>query len=248
MAIAWGTLKGFIREALLKDIPPVTAGDETILLFSNELMLTCARWASVSLSMHTAKESTLYLKGDGSQFSFPLPSGIVDSIEKTALIAYDTGSQDVEWLAPIRMSPRSFWPRQTLKSSDPNAAHGYWQWPRDILNFSFTPATDSVIEVRHFSIWTPPTNDDSIMEFDIPFEQPFAYMVASFCFDPLGAQASSIRQWNTKQDSGKPEDNPLQKQSRYFMDMAQARLDDIGAQDRETFYANDTQDYGPLGR
>jgi hypothetical protein len=124
------------------------------------------------------------------------------------------------------------------------SALAYWQWPEDVLDLSFVPDKGSQIELRYFKVWQHPDGDNDFLEFPIQFEHPFAYLVAAAAFDPLGAQASAIRTWNRKTDSGTPEDNSLQKQSEFFLKMADDKLSEMGAQDRETFYANTLRDIG----
>lgn len=243
MSIAWGTLKGYIREAILKDVPQVVA-DETLQTeqFSDNQLLIAARWACSALSMHTAQQATRRYNCDGQSYIFDMPDDIVDNIEKAGLVIYDDGSM-LNYLAPVRLLPSVQWPKAVL-AADQGGLQGYWQWPFDRLTLSFVPAAGAALEVRYFKSWNAPANDADILEFPRQFEQAFAYYVGASTFDPLGAQASSIRQWNRRQDSGTPEDNPLHRQSEFFLKQAERVLRGIGAQDRETFYTHDPRDLG----
>jgi hypothetical protein len=238
MAIAWSALRDYIRTSVLKDA--IVSGADP--QFSNDALLIAARWACASISQHTAQAATIVFNGDGALNTFTLPSNIVDGVEKAALVIHNDG-ENLEYLAPIRLIPGGNWPT-TTPGIDQATVRGYWEWPQGTLVLSFVPAIGSTIEVRYFKVWDVPTGDSSTLAFPLVFEQPFAYLVGAIALDPLGAQASIIRTWNTRTDSGTPEDNALQRQSEFFLKMAQQRLRDIGPQDRETFYHKSPRDYG----
>lgn len=244
MSISWGTLRGYIREGILKDVPQVI-GSETVAetaQFTDDQLLIAARWACSSLSMHTAQQAIKHYNCDGRTNVFDIPDDIVDNIEKAGLIIYNDGSS-LNYLAPVRLLPSMSWPTTPL-SGNQGGIQGYWQWPFDRMTLSFIPENGTVVEMRYFKSWNAPVDDNSVLEFPRQFEQAFAYYVGASIFDPLGAQASSIRQWNRKQDSGGPEDNPLHRQSEFFLKQAERVLRNIGAQDRETFYTHDPRDLG----
>lgn len=247
MAIKWSDLRDSIRIAILRDIPPVTTPQDgsSAVQFEDDQLLVAARWACAALSMHTAQRATKEYNGDGRTNQFDLPDDMVDGVEKAALVIYRDQVVS-EFLPPLRLIPNERWDLNT-PTSDAAITRSYWEWPHDTMTLSFIPANGSVIEIRYYKIWTAPESDESILEFPRAFEQPFAYFVGAMAFDPLSAQASSIRQWNRRSDSGTPEDNPLQRQAEYFLKQADARLKAIGPQDRETFYRVGHRDFG-MGR
>lgn len=242
MSIKWSTMREYVRTSILKDVVVVEGDTVNADQFTDEQLLIAARWACVSLSMHTAQKSLRVFQCNGTDYLFHLDDNVVDGLEKTALVIYDDGTC-LEYLAPIRLIPSTQWPT-TPPGSDSSGARGFWEWPDDTVSMSFIPKSGSRLQVKYFKVWNPPSSDDDILEFPIQFEQPFAYLIGASAFDPLGAQASAIRTWNRKSDSGTPEDNSLQKQSEYFLKMAYMRLKDIGAQDRETFYRLESRDFG----
>lgn len=233
MPIKWGDLKSNIRLGLLKDVPPQIEGTSAAELFGDDALLVAADWACACLSQHTAQQATMNINCDGLGFQWALPDNMVDDIEKAALVIFDDG-RSLEYLVPIRLQPGEFWPKKTPGQPGANTL-AYWQW-MDAIILTFVPASETNIEIRYWKMWESPTEDSSVLEFPRRFEQPFSYLVAATAFNPLGAQASSIRQWNRKQDSGTPMDNPLNQQADYYLKMADRLLQRVGPQDRETFY------------
>lgn len=231
MSIDWLTLKTYIRESVIKDVVTTTSNNPQ---FTDAQLLVAARWACVNLSMHTAQANTWHYPCDGIAYKFRLVDSMVDSSEKAALVIHNDGT-NYEYLAPVRATPSIIWPSAPPSNSS-SSLRAYFEWPQGWLVLTYIPDKNNEIIVHGFNIWNPPIDDSSILDFPMQFEQPFSYIVGALLFDPLGAQASAIRTWNTKNDSGTPEDNSLQTQSKYFWSMARDRLRDIGPQDRETYY------------
>ncbi len=238
MAIRWEDLKGYIREAVLKDIIVNNSTPQ----FADTQLLIAARWACAALSMHTAQAFTYHIPADGTAYKFDLPANTVDGVEKAALVIYNNNTK-MEYLAPVRVQPGVTWP--TKAPGDASASlRGYFEWPQGVLVLTFVPAKDTEIVVHAFRQWAPPEIDDSLLEFPMAFEQPFSYMVGSLVLDSLGFQAAAIRTWNRKTDSGTPEDNSPKDYAKYLWFTAEERLKDIGPQDRETYYHLAPRDLG----
>ena len=226
MTIDWATMQLYILEGLLKDVPGT---DQQV----TSIQLTAyARWAMAELSQHTALADTYIYDCDGSTSSFVLPSDMVDGVEKTGLLGYSNRS-GVNYLPPYHRIPEVIWP---MNLGNTTQRQCYWEWPTGRLTLGFTPAVDEQIILYYFRIWPVPTLPEDILTFPQWMEQAFAYLVASAVMVPYSTQSAKIRTWNRKQDSGTPEDNPAQKQSRWFVDQANRILNKVQPQDRENFY------------
>ncbi len=245
MADTWANIRTRIRVGLLKDVPVVLNVPDTSTVFTDEQLLVAAQWAVVSLSQDQAQQASVNIQGDGTNYLFNLPDGVVDDIDKTGLVILHASSEaasDIEYLAPIRLIPGERWPI-TTPAETATSVRAFYTWAGKIV-FTFIPDAGNLIEIKYWKEWDKPTGDQDILEFPSKLELPFAYLVAAIAFDPLGAQASAIRTWNRKTDSGTPEDNSLQKQSLYFLDMYTRALRRIGPQDRETYYNQAPRDTG----
>lgn len=223
--IKWNVLRQYILSSVLKDAEGAT--------YSNADLLVYARWACVEISMHMAEMTTYQWECNGVTNAFPLPDNMVDSVEKSGLV-YLIKNNTVQYLDAIHLLPGVSWP---LVSS--TTVQGYWEWPSGVLTLGFVPLSGQKIGIQYFKIWDAPVRDESELNFPQFCEHAFAYFVAAYAMDAESTQSSSIRQWNTKRDSGSPEDNPLQRQSEYFLKHAFRLLSKIPSQDRENYYRRD---------
>jgi len=233
--IKWGALKSYILSALLKDPQSVT--------FTPDMMFIFARWGCVEISQHTAEAATKLWAGDGVTTQFPLPDDMIERIDKAGLVWYKDSSE-IDYLDSVRRRSDMEWPimqnmnipQDTTSTRNAMEWRGFWEWPSNTLTLGFTPGLSTTVGLEYFRSWAAPQTDDDVLRFPHYLEQPFAYFVAAYATDALGFQSSDIRQWNTKRDSGEPEQNPLHRQSEFYIKQAYRLLSKISPQDRETFY------------
>lgn len=217
----WGEAKRRILVGLLKD----EEGER----YTDEQMSTYAAWALAEISAHTACADTKVYPCDGTVNCFPLPSDRIDPIDKAGLVIYEHGSKQ-RYLTHYKRMPGITW------ITGQSSAEVYYEFPGNHLTLGFMPSPGSKILLHYFRIWRPPQIDDDILEIPTWLEVPFSYFVAAFALEPIGTQAANIRQWNRKQDSGNPEDNPALQQVKHFINQAYRYLSKFAPQDRETFY------------
>lgn len=229
--IKWGDLKTHILDGVIKDPTEVRVTPDQLLVW--------AKWACAEISSHTAQSAAYTYETDGTAFQFPLPGHIVDSVEKVGLVAYNDGQQ-IDYLPPLRLAPDRVMPVKIDVGSG-QEYRGYWEWPSGNLMLGFVPPTGKAITLHYFKIWDPPVDDESILAFPDWMEHPFAYLVSAYAMDPDGYQITNIRNFNRKQDSGKPEDNPPHRQYEFFLKQADRLLSRVAPQDRETFYRIDSK-------
>jgi hypothetical protein len=214
----WLQLKQSVLYGLLKD----DAGER----YSDEQMLTYARWAMTELSAHTAAPDVAIYTLTGPQVE--APTDAVEPLAKSGLVVYRFGGRD-RYLISHRRRPGTI-----VGAED---AQVYYEFPVGKLTLGFQPQPGSQLLVHYFRIWRPPTADADVLEIPQWLELPCAYFIAAFALEPIGTQAANIRQWNRRQDSGTPEDNPALQQVRHFVSQAYRILGRFAPQDRETFYA-----------
>jgi hypothetical protein len=229
--IRWGDLKDNILAGIIKDPDEVRVSPDQLLVW--------AKWACVEVSYHTAQAVLKSFPCDGLINQFALPNNMIDSLEKTGLVAYNDGTS-VNYLVPIRHHSGTLWP-SSATAKDGQEMKGYWEWPTGQFTLGFIPVADTSIDLYYFKTWDAPVNDDSMLDIPGWMEHPFGYIVAAYALDPDGYQISNIRNWIRKQDAGKPEDNPPHKQAEYFLKQADRLLSRIAPQDRETFYRLETR-------
>jgi hypothetical protein len=236
--ISWGVLKSYILDGLLQVSTTSSTTTEVTddIVYTSAQLLTWARWACSEVSYHTAQAAQERYLGDGVTKKWLLPPLMIDAIEKTALVMYDDGKTQ-NFLPPLKVRP-------DLVFANGHSQRAYYEWPMGTLSLAFIVPNGQSVTLDYFKIWTPPTDDNSIMEFPQWMEMPFAYFVAAYAMEPVGVQASRIRQWNRKQDSGNPEHNPLHRQTEHFIAMANRLLNKATPQDRDKFFDPDSKSLG----
>jgi hypothetical protein len=86
---------------------------------------------------------------------------------------------------------------------------------------------DDGATVYYSAYWAKPEDDEEALETPDIATAALTMFAASYCLLNSASQASSIRQFGTKVDSGKPTDNPLEQSSTYFMKRFEIELQRI---------------------
>lgn len=117
----------------------------------------------------------------------------------------------------------SYWLKHLSIKTGPseNLAYPSWfEYPNGYVSLSDDSIDGKYVDVYYFTNWTEITTSGSNTDnLETP---PFAnlaliYYAASYCLASGAMQSSQLRQFNTKIDSGTPEDNPLKEMSIVMM-------------------------------
>lgn len=235
----WSEFKAVIRRSYLVD------EDETTPKWSDAKLLDAFQFAQNELCAHTAMLA-VYSITDGSakdpavpgvtwnmaqDTDFPLPSDIYEQVDLSGIV-YITGAGG--------LNPEYFDPLFYSRNLSPYSAHerGYWT-DATTLHLSAAPGTGKTLWLRYFAYWPYPASaeDDT---FVIAAPQwalgPLAYLTAAHCLTGPGTRSANIRQWNEKQDSGKPQDNALTEQALYLIRSYEMQIGRHTRQDRANFF------------
>jgi len=90
----------------------------------------------------------------------------------------------------------------------------YYQWPDGKLSF-VSPLT-ATLSLDYYGYWDEVVDDDSQMTVPRWMLEALKWVILEKCMHKQAIGAAMLRQYNTKQDSGSPEDNPLLKQAADF--------------------------------
>lgn len=121
-------------------------------------------------------------------------------------------SQDAIWLK-----------RFSIKSglAFPTALSPVWyEYPSGKITLSLGTYDGVPIDVHYFACWSEIESAGSpLAEMDTPSFSDLAvlYYAVSYCLASAATQTSQLRQFNTKVDSGNPEDNPIKEMSVMMM-------------------------------
>ena len=85
------------------------------------------------------------------------------------------------------------------------------------------------------ALWNTPSAETDVVECPSLVITALIYFAAAHCLMMKASSASSIRTFNTKVDSGTPEDNSLQKQAFSYRKLAEMELDKYPMQESGRF-------------
>lgn len=159
------------------------------------------------------KTATITLTGDGSVTSFTLPSHLY---EIEAIV-----SNQGEVL------PRSLLSVGQHIGTRSQNINDWLEYPTGKVSFSKVPVKDETLTVYYLAHWNKPTTEtekDAIMEPPERATIGIALYAAAYAIFPSAVGASEIRQFNTRIDSGTPEQNPMQKTALYILDLFQREM------------------------
>lgn len=234
----WSEFKLKVRRSFLWD------EDETNPKWTDAKLWDAYCIAQNEFCAHTAKLAT-YSIVDGSakdplvpavvwDFStekdFPLPTDIYESVDLSGIVYTTLNGLQPEYFDPL------FHTRQL----SPYASHdqGFWT---DIstLHLGAAPGAGRTLWLKYFAYWPEPaTSDDDTFVLAVPQWAlgPLAYLTAAHCLTGPGTRSANIRQWNEKQDSGKPQDNALTEQALYLTRTYELQISRHVRQDRTNFF------------
>jgi len=141
------------------------------------------------------------LTGDGERVEFDLPTDLyrIESV-------YDAKSK--EFIPMARMIPRQPW-------ADVTVDMGYLEYPDQHITFSRALSTDGGT-IYYSALWTKPTADDSPISAPLIAHTGIVLFATAYCLLSLATQVATIRPYNTRTDSGTPEDNPIKDMADYY--------------------------------
>jgi hypothetical protein len=162
----------------------------------------------------TPKTATSQITGDGSAVEFALPA---DCYEVEALVVNDTGEH----------LPRAILaPGQTRGTYTPNT-NDFLEYPSGSITLSKNLDTDEIYDLFYLAHWTKIANSDgwdSIIEVPSRAETGIVLYASAYLLLPQGVSAAEIRQFNTRVDSGTPEQNPMQKTALWMIELFQREM------------------------
>jgi hypothetical protein len=130
---------------------------------------------------------------------------------------------DVE--AVLDITQNMFLERVSMQATR-GLAQGFYLYPSGTITFTSVLGDDGAT-VYYSAYWAKPEDDEEALETPDIATAALTMFAASYCLLNSASQASSIRQFGTKVDSGKPTDNPLEQSSTYFMKRFEIELQRI---------------------
>lgn len=130
---------------------------------------------------------------------------------------------DVYLVDALYSSKDAYWLKHLSLKSGPaiKIEQAMWiEYPNGFVTLTSDTYDGSYIDVYYFAPWIEATTSGSLTEnLDTPSFADLAliYYACSYCLGSSAMQSSQLRQFNTKIDSGSPDDNPLKDMSMVLM-------------------------------
>ena len=203
-SITWATLKAEIGRRL-NDTSHSSYGADLLLDLVNDALRHLA-------SAHTGLASDFTITGDGTTYAFSLPSNIVDS--------ENSGVYAVQWTEQRWLEEQPYWHGMQFPSSSrdtgssPNA---YTLWPVDRISFGRVPGSGDTVTLHYIAYYPRVIGDTSTILVPVWAREALKCYVCGQAMCPGATKAAKLRQYQSRREAGKPEDNPLRVQGEAYM-------------------------------
>jgi hypothetical protein len=214
--LTWATLRAQIRR-LLKDEDPARYR------YPDVQLLDCIAWTLDSLCSHTAIVTATSFTVDSDTTQVLLPDNVYEPIDRSGAVHFSDGSTN-KYVNPVRST------RQT------EARSGYYLQPANTINLIQSPAGDGTLHVSYFAYYPHPIQDADIVMIPTWATAACVLRSAAYAIAPYAYRSANVRQWNSKDDSGNPEHNPLEEMARSFIAGWEAELRNYPVQQRENYF------------
>ena len=214
-SIEWSTLKAQIGRKL---------NDPTYSKYSEQLLLDLVNDALIHFaSVHTGVKSDFDIVGDGEAYSFDLPDNIVDT-EQAGV--YGVELDDQTWLREQPYWAGMQFPSDTRDTDSSPVA--YTMWPTDQISLTRVPSLDEVVALHYVAYYPEVTDDTSVITVPYWAREAIKCYVCSEALGPGSVKTAQLRQYQSRREAGKPEDNPLLARAdrfvlRYYQILAEHR-------------------------
>lgn len=146
--------------------------------------------------------------------SLPVTSGssvtLPDDVYLVDAVYYPEGNR---WLKHWAINPSA------SNKGTPVSDAQWIEYPSGYLSLS-SDLTDGVIDVYYYTDWTEVTSSGSLTDsLETPSYADLAivYYACAYVLGAVSVSAAQLRQFNTRTDSGSPEDNPIRDTSNLLM-------------------------------
>jgi len=179
--------------------------------YSVDALLAGIHAALDSVLPWMCKHNVLLLTSSTDGYTFTLPSDFyqIDGITSSSYFANNTTVYG------------TFSPMETFRAREiPNTDDNFWiLYPHGKIVFSKKIDLTAGAKAFYSATWAKPTTDITELETPEYAMTALSFSAASIVLLTKAVSGANIRQFNTKVDSGTPEDNPILKVSTYYQRM-----------------------------
>lgn len=187
---------------------------------SERLVLDGLAAAQEAILERVGKRSVADWEGDGTSTAFALPD---DCYEIQGIREVDeTG----KLIPSAVLAPGAYF-------GDYPEDQNFLPYPEGYVTLGKAPDDGDTVRLYYLAYWDLPTvtgdnvDDDFVLEIPRKAERAVLFYTCAYCLLPEAVSASGLRQFNTRIDSGNPEQNPVERTVEFFLklyDMELAKL------------------------
>jgi hypothetical protein len=142
-------------------------------------------------------------------------------ISESLAVFDEVPSDCLEILSVFDNSLGKYIPRQQMMpgkmATDYQYGNSWLDVPYGSVSFGVALTKDKGARVYYQAAWLLPEDDSDTLEPPEYCQNAIAFYACSYCLLQQAAGISTIRQYNTKVDSGAPTDNPTNEMANYFL-------------------------------
>ena len=185
--------------------------------YPSDLLEDAIHAALEAITSRIWKTSVWIIEEAGTEFD-EMPDDLID-----ILSVYDTGLS--QYIPKVQQRPGASGVSSEYQNS-------WIDIPSGTITFSVA-LTDYGARVYYMVPWTKPDNDGDILEPPDNVLNAILFYACSYCLLKEASGISTIRQYNTRVDSGKPTDNPTNEMANYFLKRFEIEMSRIPLKVRE---------------
>lgn len=219
--VTWGELRNTIRVGILDD---TVAGEYR---WSDAELMEYVNWALDMFCHHTAVATATSFTNTSS-LHYDLPDNLYtpDPLDVSGLVYLQKSNGALQFLVPVRATP----------NTEYTESGGFYTLPETKLHLTSMPEANSIMHVEYFAYYDRITSDTDPLTTPRWAESAICYAVGAYAIGSNALKAASIRQFNSRDDSGNPVQNPLLEQQKWFLKMYDMELARYTPQNRTAAY------------
>jgi hypothetical protein len=204
MAIKWSLL----RDRLLRVLDDVerdaaTYGDDDLRDYVNE--------ALVAIAAHTAQEKVYSLTLDASASELALP----DDVLELGPVLATYGTSEKYLYKPYKLKPGESLP--TVSAGSAGSSLSYYRWG-DTLKLLAPIPSGRTVSIHYYGYWDRVDEETDTLAISRWMEEAVKWYALHAAMAKPARNTANLRQYNTSQEQGNPEHNPLLKFAKFCLE------------------------------
>jgi len=195
--------------------------------YTDAQIIIALEWALDLFALHTADAATASLTLNGRVYSLPVDiydGTPIDQCITVKMIGTDLKVKEV--IDPVKYTI----------GMDSIFGRGFYTFPERTLNLTFDPSFSGTLSIDYYKYWFAPQVGIDVLTIPKWAVSAVSYLTGAYVISSYALTSASIRQYNTKNDSGNPEQNPIKEQQKWWINTYEELLAKHEPQHRHNQY------------